>query len=238
MATHEIIIEQKLRQLDEGHRDDGDGGYTLLNAVLTYESQLSPNESLVLRQKLLELIANCHETMWGVALEAVVQLWGRQVSDDLASLLGEQQVDDEWSAQLLLALLRLQHASIREQAIEFVKRRTSYRDREVLPWLAALSHVDQCECTRLATGFFVAAYQNGELEKTQGYVPAFVRNFVEVDQTMILQLVRQIRETDPLAANETALLFLDYIRKPFFVKEFGKDLSADIDEGINRVLAV
>jgi hypothetical protein len=75
-------ISDKLRALDLSHREDGDGGYALVGEVLQYAGTLSASDQDLLRRELLQLVDVQDRTMWGVALEALIQGWDSRVAVD------------------------------------------------------------------------------------------------------------------------------------------------------------
>lgn len=226
-STHRTIVN-KLRKLDELHWNDGDGGYGLVNSIVAYHQTLSEADRIELRDYLLCLVRDEDRTMRGAALESLVQLWGKDVAPSFASLLDNHSMTDDWVAQILLATLRLGYAPLKDKALSFIERNLTVENRTYLPWLAALSQVDAQQCIRLASSYFAISCRSGSLRNIEGYVPAFVINFAEIDPTLLATLIASIAEEDDEAARETAKLFVSYLQQPFVAKQFGTTVANEL----------
>jgi hypothetical protein len=194
-------ISDKLRALDLSHREDGDGGYALVGEVLQYAGTLSASDQDLLRRELLQLVDVQDRTMWGVALEALIQGWDSRVAVDLDSLLQRREHSDEWKGFILSALLRLGYQPIAKDGTNYISQHLKAGDDTVLPILAALCKVDADRCLDMTGCFFIDQFSRGRLEDLTGYMPAFGSNFLDVDANLLVMLVRKILARPSAATN-------------------------------------
>ncbi len=231
MTTNEI--SERLRTLDVLHREVGDGGYALLGEVLEYYRTLDTHNRNLLRSELLRLVAAQDSTLWGVALEALVQAWQSAISSDLASMLADEHHTGEWEGHVLLALLRLGYRPIAEKAASHIVRQLAMGDDTVLPLLAALSRVDTDKCLYIAARFFVAQFNSGQRSELAGYIPAFVSHFLDVDTMLPARFVERLTAADNEAGRKMAELVREYIGRPYVRKRLGEELARSLENSIS-----
>ena len=225
MTTNDVL--EGLRALDEIHREDGDGGYALLAEVVKYARALSKEDRIKLSRELLHLVVSQDRTMWGVALEALVQEWNGEITSKLAGLLNNGQHSDEWDAHVLMALLRLQYQPIGLRANVHISRRVSARDLTVLPLLAALSNVDAQRCLDLSTPFLIDVISAGQIDRLMGYISSVVSHFLDVNPHLPALLTERIAECDADIGFRIAELMCEYLERPYVATRLGQS-QADL----------
>jgi hypothetical protein len=225
-------IVTKLRVLDVKHQDDGDGGYALLADVREYRRQLPDEEDRLLREELIRLVEQEDATLRGVALETLVQEWGVDIAQQLAASLSRSRPDAKWEGHLLLALLRLGYRPIGERAVEYVSQRLLTGDRTVFPLVAALARISKEQCLSIASTTIVKEIAQGNSDKLEGYVPAFVRNFTEVDLAMLRMLVLAVREKDASSGRVLANMLLGYLSRSYVQDELGTQVVGQLRESL------
>jgi len=212
----------KLRELEALHRDDGDGGYSLVGAILQASLTLGADDRTLLRRELIHLVSEQDRLLWGVALEALIQGWGTEISNELHSLLGGRRQDDEWRGHVLFALLRLRYMPVALEGAGYIARQLKVGNDTILPMLAALCKVDVNACLELTSAFFVNCFAKKHLAALEGYVPAFVGHFADTDVSLIGTLIRKIGEANGNAAFHVAEMLTRYFKKPFVADQLGK----------------
>lgn len=230
-------VSENLRKLDALHREDSDGGYALLGDVLTYARTLSDNDKDILRRELLRLVDAQDRTMWGVALESLVQAWNSEISTELDSLLNLKQHTDEWDAQVLMALLRLQYHPIAKRAVAHISKRITVGDRTVLPLLAALCKVDAVDCLKMTAPFLISLVNSRQIDKLSGYIPAIVNHFMDTDPSLFALLIRRIAEKDNDVCSQVAQLFCEYLDRPYVTDRLGEAQIKVLKQSIDAACA-
>lgn len=225
-----VNIAKKLRELDEKHQDDGDGGYALLADVREYRRKLSHEEDRLLQGELIRLVEEKDATLRGVALETLVQEWGIGIGQQLADALTRSHPDREWEGHLLLALLRLGYGPIEERAVKYISHRLTAGDRAVFPLVAALAQISKEQCLSIASTAIVNQIAQGNSDKLEGYVPALVRNFVEVDRTMLRSLVIIVGEKDASAGRALGKMLLGYLDRGYVQGDLGPQATSELRE--------
>lgn len=228
-------IIQHLRDVDVAHRDDGDGGYALVTSIKKWVKELDTKSRELLWNVLLEFVANQDRTLWGAAVEVLVQENPSHLGDRLTYLLENVNHGDEWRDQVCLALLRIKHQPAAANCAQHIKMSLDKGRRVVLPVLAALSHLDAEKCLSLASEYFGRVFTSGLLaDKHRGYIPAFIRNFLEVDENLVSQLVGRLRFIDASSASRLASMIDECLTREIFEREIGR---ARIDGLRNKIRA-
>lgn len=225
-------IVKKLRELDEEHQNDGDGGYALLADVRKYRRQLPQEDDRLLRKELIRLVEQEHATLRGVALEALVQEWGVDIAEQLAASLYRSRPDVEWEGHLLLALLRLGYRPVEKQAVEYVAQKLLSGDRTALLMVAALARINKEQCLSIASTAIVKEIAHGNSDKLEGYVPAFVRHFADVDLDMLRMLVLAVGKQDASAGRVLANMLLDYLNRSYVQNDLGTQVVGQLRESL------
>lgn len=216
-------IFNHLRQLDTAHRNDGDGGYEIVRMIRDLARSIDKESCDILWSALLELVAQRDEKLWGVALETLVQEHPDQVATKLSYLLNINDHSDEWKDQIVLALLRLAHQPAAPECVDYIRTALKKGRRAVLPLLAALCRVDIEICIELSSEYFSHTFKSDDLvEKNRGYIPAFVRYFLEVDAHLLHRLVVQTKALNSNSGRRLAMILDNCLDRPAFAREFGQ----------------
>ncbi len=234
MSRDDII--RQIRKLDLEHRDDGDGGYLLLKDMRKYRSQLSGEEDEIMQDVLLQLVEDQDKTFFGVALESLVQEWGNKVAEQLARILDRCHLELEWEGDVLLALLRLEHGSIEKRSVAHISQRLSSGDNTALPLVAALSRVSADQCMAIASTTILNELALGHGEDLEGYLPAFVRNFLDVDANLLYRLVRTVNERNEKVGRALASMLIRYLDRTYVQKDLGVENISMLKELIATAL--
>lgn len=222
MTKSDII--QQLRCWDNAHRFDKDGGYGLVRVIRRWASELDVKNHDTLVGALLELIFNQDETLWGVALEVLVEEDSQQVGDKLANMLEQSNLGGEWKDHIVLALLRVKHYPSITNCIKHIEMSLDNDRRLILPVLAALSHLSTETCLMLAARYFGRVLKCApSVDRHRGYIPAFIRHFVEVDEKLVDELISRTRLIDHTAANSLVAMIDDYLARGVLQREVGHE---------------
>lgn len=209
-----LDIRHHLRQLDIVHREDGDGGYTLVSAIRNWMHTFTLNDREALLDVLVEMVAQKDPTLWGVSLETLVEEGSVQTSNKLASLFERTDQDAEWNDQICLALLRLSYLPLTHDYVRYIKLALDNDRRVVLPLVAALCRVDPDACLTLSANYFSRVLLTEQsTEKHRGYIPAFIRNFFETDKSLLVRLVEMVKLIEPLSAKKLDIIIDEYMQK-------------------------
>ncbi len=219
-----VKILQKLRQLDVAHHDDGDGGYALVDAIKDWAKTLDLSSRKGLWDVLLELVSTQEPTLWGVSLEVLVQENPDQITTQLSRLANLDNRSDEWKDYICLALLRLRHKASANSCVNHIKRALEDGRRAALPVLAALCQVDAEACLKFSAAYFGHVLALDQMaEKHRGYIPAFVRNFLEVNDDLLRRFVEQTKAVNFSSGNKLATMIDECLARPAFVREIGQE---------------
>jgi hypothetical protein len=218
-----IAILQHLRKLDTAHWNDGDGGCALVRAIKDWAALLEPRDRETLWSVLIDLVAQKDSTLWGAALEALVQEHPGEAATKLSYLVDLSGRSEEWTDQIILALLCLGYQPSAAYCVSYIRAALENGRRAVLPLLAALCRVDVEACLSLSAAYFEGLFKSGDLaEKHRGYIPAFVRNFLEVDEGLLRELVERMKKVDPASSSKMAAMIDDCLAQPWFTREIGE----------------
>jgi hypothetical protein len=234
MKKSEII--EKLYQFDLIHKPDYDGGYSLVSEIRSYSLGLNEEERKILKEVLLDFVRNREINMWGVSLEALIQEWGKDVSQELLNLLEEnREFDDEWTHHIIFSLLRLGETSAKETYIKYITKHLERNDYTVLPLLAALVRVDSNLSVDIAARFFAQLTEKDFIKGISGYIPAFVHNFIEIDANLLFRLVESTKVISKKSGGLLVKLLIEYLERPYVKKKIGYD---EVERLINRLAMI
>src|SRR5438105_4416781 len=146
-------LDSHLRQLEQHHLDDRDGGYSLARDILSLWERLDVGDGSILQKRLLQMVANKEPSLWGVALEVLVSKALGGTPQELEKLLRQATGDQEWREQIILALLRLRYNKALDIYIPYIQSSID-QGRPVCALLAYLYGVDSNSCIRLSSEFF------------------------------------------------------------------------------------
>ena len=232
-----IAILNSIHGLDIIHRNDGDGGYELVHKIRELVSSFDEESKGIFWNVLLELVEHQDKTMWGVALETLVQENPDQVAEKLSHIFNASHNDNEWKDQLVLAMLRLAYQPAAPKCVEYISASLQNGRRAVLPLLAALCRVDTGNCIKISSEYFSRILQSIDLiEKHEGYIPAFVRYFLKVDEHLLCQLVEQTKKLKSTSGKQLAVMFYKCLARPSFVREIGKSKVDSLREELGNMM--
>lgn len=214
-------ILECLQTLGESHARDGDGGYALIDAILSYAKSLHPAEQAVLYRELVRLVDLQHPTLWGVALECLVQLEAKDVSAELYTSLTQQRHDAEWEQFVLFALTRLGYRPVLDRAVKNAEQRFADEDYTAVLMVAAVSRLDIDACMATMTTLMLELFERGSLSQLQNFVPGVVMHFAKVDPELVRMLIQRLVVAEPAAAQQCERLFCEYVCRPHAVGELG-----------------
>jgi hypothetical protein len=217
-----------IRRLNDEHAGDHDGGYALVEALKRASEEVGPESRARFAAALADFVRVQDEQLWAVALEALVQLGESQEVASLGNEITTSTRDDKWKDYIALGLLRLGQRQFREPILEHVRASLGTPRHLTVPIVAALSRIDRDTCLEISGKYFADAHSRGRSDDVEGFVPAFVRNFVSVDEQLLSELVRTVVAREPEAGRWVARALSDYVSKPWMLQELGEERSARI----------
>jgi hypothetical protein len=223
--------EELLRLRDE-HERDRDGGYALVEAIRRARDGLEPGDRGFIAEALGDLVRGQDPQLWGVALEALVQLDEAEQVVSLGGEIDSSTRSGEWKDNVVLGLLRLEQRQFREHLLRHVRESLGSPRKLTIPIVAALCRVDREVCLELAVTFFDEAH--AKTRNVEGFIPAFVRNFVAVDDALLAELVHRLSARRVEAGQWLADGFDAYLSKPWMIKELGSDRVARLRHDVRR----
>lgn len=210
------------------HRDDHDGGYYLVDAIVDYAKTLQASERDDLRSHLLRLVDSTAAHLWGVALEALVREWGSSIAPALGTMAKGGSHSDRWERQVLLALLNLRFTAITEQANQFVARKVAVRDYSIIPVAASLANLDSESSLKALTSILLQASRADQLSWVEGNIPGIAIHLCNAQKTLVSQLVLRIAAVDRNAAAQVAGVFVEYFERPEVKEREGEGAASDL----------
>jgi hypothetical protein len=221
---------KRLLRLNREHAADRDGGYALVEAIRRAEGELSPGDRAVLAEALGDLVRGEHPQLWGVALEALVQAADRDQVVPLGPEIASPTRSDDWKDNVVLGLLRLGEGRLHGPIVAHVRSSLENERKLTIPILAALCRIDRETCLELAVEFFEDAHAKGR--KIDGFIPAFARNFIAVDEALLGELVHRLRARRVEAGESLAASFDAYVSKPWMLEELGSERVERLRSGL------
>lgn len=224
--------QKRIRQLNDAHESDHDGGYALVEALKQAHGELEPEGRGLFARALSDFVRNQDPQLWAVALEALVQLGARGEVAYLAEEVGFSSRDQKWKDNVVLGLLRLGQDQFRDTIVEHVLASLESPRHLTIPILAALCRIDRSACLEISSAYFASAKVEEREITVQGFIPAFVRNFVAVDDELLSDLVRMVAAENPESARWLGRCLTEYLSKPWMLEELGDDRSARVRASI------
>ena len=232
-------VRRWIRRLNDEHENDHDGGYALVDALKQAQKQVEPKSQGLFAETLAEFVRAEDPELWAVALEALVQLGSRREVASLGQEVTQSTRDQKWKDNVVLGLLRLDQGEFRDAIIKHVRGSLESPRNLTVPIIAALCRIDRAACLDISSTYFEAAHAGQRVRDVEGFVPAFVRSFLAIDDHLLAELVRRVGGVRPEAGRWLARCLADYLSKPWVVEELGDDRStsvrADIDAAANVV---
>jgi len=221
MTKNEIKL--LIKQLDREHSYDRDGGYGLVAEILKLRNHLDGTDQKKLRELLLELVAKQDRTLWGVALEVLLQEGSPETLIELESLIRSGKRIWEWKNQIILGLLRVGYDKALDIYLAHIQSGI-YHNRPVGMLLAHLYNIDPDLSIKMSSQFFgkhLSSEDGASIVK--GYIPAFVQNLTRKDEEPLLRLTAQTALISQQSGEKLRNLLLDYLSKPWVAREQGKE---------------
>ena len=162
-----------------------------------------------------------HPQLWGVAIEALVQSGNGNQIAALGKDIGSPTRSGDWKDNIVLGLLRSGQQQFREPILAHIRQSIDTPRKLTIPIVAALCRIDRETCLELAAAFLDDANRMGR--SVDGYIPAFVRNFVAVDDALLGELVARLFARRVEAGEWTATSFDTYLTKPWMLEELGSE---------------
>lgn len=224
--------QARIREINNEHESDHDGGYALVDALKQAREDIDFESRGVFAEALGDLVRSKDQQLWAVALEALVQLGEGQEVVSLGEELALSPRDEKWKDNVVLALLRLGKGQFLDTILEHVRASLENPRTLTVPIVAALCRIDRDACLEISSTYFGNAYTSGRSRHVEGFISAFVRNFVAVDEQLLSQLVQRVAIQRPEAGQWLSRLFSDYLSKPWMLQEIGSTRSASTCAGI------
>jgi hypothetical protein len=215
---------QQLMRISREHELDRDGGYALVGAIRRAREEVGPADRHVMAVALGDLVRAPDPELWGVALEALVQLGETRQVALLANELASQTLSDEWKDNVVLGLLRLGQGQFQDLVLERVRESLQSVRGLAVPLVAALFRMDREASLAMAVTFFDGAFVDGR--NVEGFVPSLVRYFVAVDEAGLTELVLRLSAQRADAGKWLADNIDAYLAKPWMARELGSERVA------------
>lgn len=218
----------RIRRLNDEHAGDHDGGYALVEALRRAREEVAPEGRAAFAAALADLVRAPDEQLWAVALEALIQSGETEEVASFGDQIADSSRDDGWKDHIALGLLRLGQRQFRDRIVEHVRVSLEEPRHLTVPIVAALSRIDRDTCLEMSGTYFANAHASGRSQDVEGFVPAFVRNFLAVDDHLLSELARRVVAREPAAGRWLVRSFSEYLSKPWMLKDLGDERSARI----------
>jgi hypothetical protein len=230
--TSRSEIWADLRRLDEHHSRGRDDGYEQIRQVVSYRACLPEAKQALFREVALEAIAAEDPRLWWVLLGALVQADDAAAVPGLVELLRASPLEPDTEDAIVQALLRFNCDAVDYQ--EYLVRALQEQRGMAVSNLAALVRVDCRSCIEMASEYLSQQLQQAGEANAARLLPAFVHNFIEVDEGLLATLVGEVAHSDQTAALQLAALLGDYLLKPWVVRELGEERARQLVEQVNK----
>jgi len=218
-----------VRQIVEDHKADKDAGYYSVAAISDLYQRLSETDRTQLRDYLLEKVEHEDSELWGVALEVLTRNSTQEIAQRLEMLARSTQALP-FKQQLIRALLRMGHEAL-DLYLPHIQSLIA-QHQPVCAELAHLYRVSPDSSLNMSASFFANELATADgIRRTEYCIPVFVTNYPQNDESSLTRLVSETRKLDPTAAAELRRIILDYLDKPWVVKDLGSEKR-------NRVFAL
>lgn len=226
--------QARIRRLNEAHERDHDGGYALVAAIKRSYEEIKPSGRAQFAEALADLVRAQDPQLWAVALEALVQLGASREVASLGEDVARSSRDEKWKDNVVLGLLRLDQDQFRDAIVGHVRSSLENPRTLTVPIIAALCRIDRGTCLEVSSAYFAKAHEGGREREVEGFVPAFVRNFMDIDDHMLAELAQRVAARDPEAGRWFAHSLNEYLSKPWILEEFGAARSTRVRAEISE----
>lgn len=228
MNAHRNVSEM-LEALAKAHAHDKDGGYSYAFALRDLYTTLERDEQAELVHTLVSSVLE-REGIWRVGIEALIQIGALDRADALVAAVRSGAHDWEWRDDVVFALLSLQYPVQGDFYDEYVKRAIDEERPHAVPLAAALSRIHSAQSCLLLGDWLVRAYAKGKA--VRGYAATIVRNYLAVDEWLLVDLVHKVGQQDASASRSLAGALKTYLGKPRMLKELGEERCTRIQRAI------
>jgi hypothetical protein len=222
----------EIRGLDLKHREDGDGGYILLAAMIDYVNKLDIKDRVAVRDIFYNLVKEKDNTLWGIALEVLVREGVEKTCIHLGDMFVSQRMDDEWMHQLSLALIRLNCHKYKNEVFSYVDTKLKQKQYASLVLLANSLKMDKEYFIQNASLFFgeLKKESRENIDRIKHYIPAFVRNIMEVSIDIFEELLQATKKIDEESCSLLKELLSGYFDNRYVINEIGESKKKQIVE--------
>jgi len=225
---------ERIRQLNDAHESDHDGGYALVEELKQAHGEVEPEGRVLFAEALSDFVRNQDPQLWAVALEALVQLGANREVASLGEEVGQSSRNEKWKDNVVLGLLRLGQGQFHDAIVEHVLSSLESPRHLTVPILAALCRIDRSACLEISSAYFESAHVDERESDVEGFIPAFVRNFIAVDDELLSELVRMVARKNPESARWLGRCLNEYLSKPWMLEELGDGRSTRVRTNIHR----
>lgn len=216
-----------VNELIDSHKSDRDGGYGLICALANLRTRFDRDQQMLLREYLLEQVAAKNPRLWGVALETLVGDNYEGVAATLESMVRSDPKDEEWTEQVVLALLRMGHDAL-DIYVPHIQKLLAH-GRPACGELANLYRVSPDLSLKMSAEFFVKELSTSVGPRNLEHcLMVFTYNFPKLDESSLAQLVAYTRQLDTSAADRLRSLLIDFLGKPWVIKDLGIEKDAAV----------
>lgn len=221
MTKDEIV--SFIAKIKQEHQTDKDGGYSLIFAILRFNKRIEDRDRASLREYLLECVDKGDPSLWGVALEVLVQAGSLEVAERLEKMIREGSRSQEWIDQVVLTLLRMGY----DRPLDIYLSNIQFNRSNGRPVCASLAHLHKVApdlSIRLSSQFF-ATHLSSESGATriQNCVAVFVYAYSERNENALLELVEETSMINPKAGEKLRRDITDYLTKPWLSRNLGQE---------------
>lgn len=224
---------ESILRLNDAHESDHDGGYALVDALKHAHNAIEPEGRGAFTEALADFVRGEDPGLWAVALETLVQLEANAEVESLGKEIALRTRDEKWKDNVVLGLLRLGHSQFRDAIIKHVGASLGAPRNLTVPIVAALCRIDRCACLETSSAYFESAHVDGREGDVEGFIPAFVRNFIAVDDALLSELVRKVAGKNPEAGRWLGQSLNQYLSKPWMLEELGDERCGRIRAAIS-----
>jgi hypothetical protein len=229
-------VNDELLRFTAAYRDVYDGGYAEVRGIREWAKMLDAESRQFLWDRLLESVAKQESNVWGVAVAVLAQERPQGIAEKLDDLLTGQNASDEWRDEIVFSLLCLGYRPAAAKYFGHIKNALQNGREGALRLLAASCKVDTNECLALSSDYFGRVLRREQShEEYRSVVPVFVRHFMDADQRLLSELVARTKSVNLDAAKRLAALFLEYLMKPWNVREFGEARVSGLKDEILQI---
>ena len=234
MKTADII--KALYEIQMSHRDDGDGGYSLVASIRQWILTQSSAKKTDIYMALISLVQNV-DPLWGVALEVLSQERSQHAAEWLIKIVPRNKNSQEWNDNVVLTLIRMRYQEGADFFTRYISEALASQvgDKRTLAvmMLASFCHISKDRCVDLAALYYGMHLTSPESASGHSWTtPAFTAHFAEIDDQLFGDVIRRTRNVNVEAAVWLKTLFNEHLDKPFVLRKLGAARVAHIHDVI------